>query len=259
MNGKNILILVIAVVLVVVGFWWWSSGEKQIDSPEVVVSKFIDNFLLAAPPTGDQSAAELARDLLSVDALTSFNNDLPIASNLAMVVGVQDLPTDGYEIIQITEGEDNVIVETHWRYSGGDTVRDFKLILENGGWKIDQVIPGPFVPVLSDSPEKTVGIFYDWYLAQETSPLGDQSFRESNLLTTDFKSRVGVMVEEGINFDPFLCAQDKPQSLSITEIEETEDMVIVPISFNYYGNEKSANIKVIRTDNHWLLDDVICD
>lgn len=145
MNRKLLILLAILIVLVVGAlFYYLNPGQEVIVEdekglPSEVVSAFIESFIQSAPPA-IPGADEEAFDLLAEGTQAMFSDDVSLAGQLAMFVGVQDIPDLGYEISseEVME-EKKVQVETIWRYTGMEVERYFILVEEEGGWKILEV------------------------------------------------------------------------------------------------------------------------
>jgi hypothetical protein len=136
----------------------------------------------------------------------------------------------------------------------------------------------------------TVSAFYNWYLAyiapDETghvnNPLVDGAYRDSPYLTEAFIERIDAQLEgEHIIADPFLCAQDVPESFEVQVIEwyssvattmctaeqscQAVDVMprraVVLLRQFFAGNPQSYNITVrlVAADEDWRLSNVICE
>lgn len=99
-----------------------------------------------------------------------------------------------------------------------------------------------FAPVSAqaDDPLPTVQEFYTWYLdiagydeasGEFRNPLADGSYQERAELSPSLIEAVARIPDEegGFFFDPFLCAQDVPESVSFTAIGS--DAVLVTLFF----------------------------
>lgn len=114
--------------------------------PIVVVGNFIDSFVSASPPKANQYALESAVDLLSEGAKAGMDES-PTSGNLAMLLGVQDVPDEGYEIGEVIYKENKasnikdglVEISVVLNYSGGDTERFFLLSKVDELWQIDGI------------------------------------------------------------------------------------------------------------------------
>lgn len=115
--------------------------------PATVVENFLNNFISASPPSFDKKALANAVILLSEGAKMGMA-DNPTAGNLAMLMGVQDVPDEEYEIGEVVykdnkaSGVENGLAEINviLNYSGGNTERLFLLSKIDNMWQIDRVM-----------------------------------------------------------------------------------------------------------------------
>lgn len=110
-------------------------------SPEQVVHAFVAHFIASGPPAPTPHPAIRASELLTEAVREALPDDVPLASALAVLVGVQDVPDMGFDVATATVvgGQATVVVTLH--YSGGDATRTFTLALEDGAWRIEAVGP----------------------------------------------------------------------------------------------------------------------
>lgn len=78
------------------------------------------------------------------------------------------------------------------------------------------------------SPEEVVTAFYDWLGSVEGSVLGSKAYRESVYLDRAMVDKVDALVtsfetQGGGAYDPFICAQDGPQEIKVTDVEVSGD------------------------------------
>lgn len=123
--------------------------DPMIVSARSTVMSFMDNFIQSAPgesePEAQQTAQQAAAALMSSSARQSAETETGVY-NLAMFVGVQDVPDLGYEILsdntmadeELGEYSSEMLVEL--RYTGSFTQREFILMQEEGQWVIDQIL-----------------------------------------------------------------------------------------------------------------------
>jgi hypothetical protein len=149
-----------------------------------------------------------------------------------------------------------------------------KLRQIDGTWLIDDVWclePDPLAPV-SDPPEATtpeeaVQGFYDWYLAASAydesagtrlSPLTDGRYRSSEYLTEGFVQQVDEIIasfDKG-GYDPFLCAQDVPESFTVGEAVVFGDTATLAVHTSFEGH--GFTVALQRVDGLWRVSDVLC-
>lgn len=123
-----------------------TSEVEKLPDPESTVNSFLTNFILSVPPTTNTEAVEKASSLLSEGAKMGMEDE-PTSGDLAMLVGVQDIPDNGYEIGNVVY-KDNVAadiedglaeVSVTLKYSGGDVEKVFLLSKVEDSWQIDGV------------------------------------------------------------------------------------------------------------------------
>lgn len=125
----------------------------------------------------------------------------------------------------------------------------------------------PVPPPPADA-QTALSDFYDWYLAYPGNPLVRRAYRANeNLrpyLTDRFVARVDaaldVMGEQGIGYDPFVCAQDLPTALEYDLLVSGESASTVLVQ-RYYGSTAAPSnmvIDLIRADGRWQIDDISC-
>jgi hypothetical protein len=101
--------------------------------------QFILDFIEVGPPSMDQAAAERAYQALSSRAQANINQET-LSSDLAMFVGVQDMPDEGISVENLVLAEDgSAILTVGLNYSGGRALRAITLIKENDEWRVDAI------------------------------------------------------------------------------------------------------------------------
>lgn len=159
----------------------------------------------------------------------------------------------------IAGGEAKIVAHLAWNPgSEYEMVRDLTILLRqvDGQWRIDNVLCGG-APA-AEPPERAVAAYYRWYLDYAGNPLVDRAYRQSEYLTAGLVEKVDGILDafEGSGYDPFLCAQDVPESLSAETVAGmlAEASVLVRTSFE--GHE--FTVALVLVDGRWLLDDVLC-
>lgn len=110
-------------------------------SPDAVVRAFIAHFIASAPPAPTPRPSTRAAELLTVSTRDALPTDLPLSSALAGLVGVQDVPDQGFEVGSPVIQADQATVAVVLHYSGGDTARTVSLVLQDEGWRIARISP----------------------------------------------------------------------------------------------------------------------
>ena len=126
---------------------------------------------------------------------------------------------------------------------------------EEDVWRIDDVVCG--------DPGEVVEKFYGWYLDYirfdpETmqNPLVDGVYRDSPYLSADFIAEIDATLEEGIRYDPILCAQDVPESVTVGDVDQGYETASMVANISFEGH--SFTVEVERMDGLWQITDVTC-
>jgi hypothetical protein len=111
---------------------------------------------------------------------------------------------------------------------------------------------------MSATPETVVKSFYNWYAGYPGNQLVDGAYRPSEYLTTEFIRKVDEIIasfDKG-GYDPFLCAQDIPESFTVDEgvISGKEANVVVHTSFEGH----IFTIDLQQVDEQWKIADISC-
>lgn len=123
-----------------------------------------------------------------------------------------------------------------------------------------------------DDPSAVINSFYAWYLDyagydpdsdEFRNPLADGSYQERPELSPDFVQDVIAIRDEqgGFFHDPFLCAQDVPESVEIVQVDrltERDAAVLVQEFFGWNPRAFTFVVAVTKQDDAWLIRNVIC-
>jgi hypothetical protein len=119
--------------------------------------------------------------------------------------------------------------------------------------------PEPVAASPSDMmPEQVARSFYDWYIAYPGNPLVDKAYRSNEYLTGEFVQKVDGIIasfDKG-GYDPFLCAQDVPESFALGETSVSGDRAIVPVQTSFEGH--AFTVVILRVGGEWKIADVNC-
>ena len=116
------------------------------------------------------------------------------------------------------------------------------------------------------APEAVVEAFYTWYLdyigygEDFRNPLVDRAYRESDLLSADFIAEMDEYFEsvEFIPGDPFLCAQDVPQSFTVEEARMLDEEAEVVVRTSFVEHALTVLLTQEDEDAPWLITDIRC-
>jgi len=115
-------------------------------------------------------------------------------------------------------------------------------------------------------PEAVVQGYYDWYLGYERelgdNPLADGAYRASDLLADGFVTDVDELLASFCKggYDPFLCAQDLPQRLTVGAVEMDGHEATVTMDALYTGNPMASHFPVTltRANGDWRITGIAC-
>lgn len=104
--------------------------------------------------------------------------------------------------------------------------------------------------------EQVVRDFYDWYLSYDGNPLVDHAYRSSRHLRPEMVAFLDDFSQDGMAYDPVLCAQDKPASITPTASRVAGGWARVEVTTSFEGH--GFSVELIQTDGDWLIDKVNC-
>jgi hypothetical protein len=126
--------------------------------------------------------------------------------------------------------------------------------------------PAPEAVAGAAGPEAVVEEYYAWYLdyigdrasGEFRNPLVDRAYRDSELLTPAFVVSVDELLEsfDRSAYDPFLCAQDIPESISVSEATVSGEEASVVVETSFAGH--SFEVELEMMGGEWLISDVVC-
>lgn len=115
--------------------------------------------------------------------------------------------------------------------------------------------PAPSGELPETPPESIVDDFYAWYLGERST--GPKNPHDSSAISADLLARYDEGMQSALpgNGISFVCAQDFPDSVTVTgtQINDQQAQVTVASSF---GN--SIELTLINVDGSWQINDVIC-
>jgi hypothetical protein len=184
----------------------------------------------------------------------------------------QDIPQDLRFDEAIVSGRDaRVAVHEIWNPgTPHELVCDLEVVLKqaDGEWKIVEVTcpeagaarPIPESPIPT-SAEGAVSGFYDWYLRyvrEEGNPLVTGAYRSSEYLTPDLIQKMDETIAsfDGAGYDPFLCAQDVPESYAFDDVVVSGDEAEVVVHTSFADH--TFVVRLQQVNGRWAVSDVIC-
>jgi hypothetical protein len=118
-------------------------------------------------------------------------------------------------------------------------------------------------------PEKVVEDYYNWYLdyigdrfsGEMRNPLIDKAYRDSDYLSEAFVQKVDGILASFENqpaggYDPFLCAQDIPESITVDEAQVSGNEASANVETSFAGHSFSVDLE--KVDGQWRITDVNC-
>ncbi|MBN1179776.1 MAG: DUF3828 domain-containing protein [Anaerolineae bacterium] len=190
----------------------------------------------------------------------------------------QDIP-QSFTLDPATISGDRASVVVHYIWNAGteyEATTDMTVELQRAGseWRIDSIpctapaLPSATEPATLAPPEQTVRLFYDWYLAASaydeasqtrTGPLSTGAYRSSTHLTESFIQQVDQHLaspEQG-SYDPFLCAQDVPESFTIGQATRSASTASLRVETSFEGHAFTVALRLV--DDAWRIDGVTCE
>lgn len=109
---------------------------------------------------------------------------------------------------------------------------------------------------LSSGIEETVKDFYNGYLQYDGNPLVDKAYQSNVFLSDDFIIFLDEFTSGGMMYDPILCAQDIPQSITVGDPTLSGDRATVPVETSFEGHHFEVELK--QVEGEWKIDNVHC-
>ena len=105
------------------------------------------------------------------------------------------------------------------------------------------------------APEQVVQSFYEGYLTYEGNPLTEKAYRSSSALSTDLIHQLDEQPTGELIADPLLCAQDVPESITISAPSIADKTASVEVQTSL-GNHFTVHLT--RDGNSWKISQVVC-
>ena len=105
-------------------------------------------------------------------------------------------------------------------------------------------------------PDQVVQDFYTWYLSYDGNPLVDHAYRSSNHLSTDMIAFLDEFTQDGMNYDPVLCAQDRPTEINVSPAQVSGRDATVEVTTNF--DNHAFSVELNQMENNWLINKVFC-
>lgn len=108
--------------------------------------------------------------------------------------------------------------------------------------------------LVEHTPIQVTEAFYTWYLAQQQNPLSQKTYLDRTDLSASFKESV----TQQSGFDPFLCAQDKPESITVSNYLIQDDTATVETTQTFSTGKRVVPVTLTRDNGKWLITMVEC-
>ncbi len=112
-------------------------------------------------------------------------------------------------------------------------------------------------------PDQVAAQFYDWYIEEQApgemrNRLSDRSYRQSEFLTPGMVAKVDRLTAslDGGGYDPFLCAQDIPSSLTFSKPTVAGDRATVVVQTSFVGHLFTLTFE---DATRWKIADITCN
>jgi hypothetical protein len=117
----------------------------------------------------------------------------------------------------------------------------------------------------AEEPATVVEAFYKWLIGYPGNAAADRAYRSSEYVTAEFVARIDTTLESmgPGGADPFLCAQDIPQSFSIGDVTVAgkSASVVLREAWNpgtSYEITRDLTVTLRLVDGHWRIDRIAC-
>jgi hypothetical protein len=112
---------------------------------------------------------------------------------------------------------------------------------------------------VGQTPEQVTETFYSWYIqSTQGIPPRRAPYAQTGYLTDDLLNqieRTTASFDKG-GYDPILCAQDIPESVSVSPIAAEGDSASVLVNTSFPGH--SFQVALTLVDGVWCLSDIVC-
>lgn len=273
MNTKVWKTLIVGVLLVI--SLAGSVVAQEADAPGEAITDFY-NWYLNYFWSGDTFRSPLAdgayrdSEYLTQDFIERIDERLAEAGiaglGYDLFLCAQDIPDRyEYEVIRVQPGELQVLLR---EYFGAQHANNLTLMLNNSadGWQIDDVVCGD-----TFTPAGVTEDFYAWYLAQwqqaqdvetDSAPLTEDLDQEYPFLTISLRAIVDEAIANDAmgGDDPFVCAQEMPQSVWAYDVALTDNTTTVLAQAFFPGNNIPQNVTVSleAVNGQWTIAQITC-
>ena len=206
----------------------------QVTAPSLVVRQLLTGDPACAPAMSDGYAATIRwRD--ADPALAGCDSTFGVCGSAGDVAS------------EVVKGSRAIV-----RLAGGVAPVTVTLTRDGTSWRVEHAAPA--LP-----PEDVTRRFYAWYLRyarDHNSPAVSGAYRDSDLLTADFEQHVDLTLASfsGGGYDPFLLAQDLPESVEVVATRIIGDRATVILASSFPGHR--IRVDLAAGDGLWRIDNI---
>ncbi|HYF79155.1 MAG TPA: hypothetical protein VD973_18665 [Symbiobacteriaceae bacterium] len=124
------------------------------------------------------------------------------------------------------------------------------------------------MPEAGLTPEQVVAGFYHrhagYFSISDSSLSGNQLadgiYRTSGYLAEELIKQVDSQVQQGVGFDPFLCAQNIPERFTVGKAQVGGDQASVVVGTHWEGGRvvRELSVSLAKRDGQWKITNILC-
>lgn len=110
-----------------------------------------------------------------------------------------------------------------------------------------------------DTPSEIVDAFYESWLDAD-DPINSMAYDDSRYVTHAFVLQTDELLDrlQGGDYDPILCAADRPESYKVFTIKETPDTAEIAVRMEYPNKEKEIRVYLNNDLDKWKINTLVC-
>jgi hypothetical protein len=105
----------------------------------------------------------------------------------------------------------------------------------------------------SMTPEKVTESFYNWYISYRAAGGNLEVYKTSEYVSNELIRKL----EGVVGYDPVLCAQNIPESVTVGKATVSEGNASVAVTESFIGTP-SLKVDLKLLNNKWRITDIIC-
>lgn len=237
--------------------------DAEENAPEAVVEAFYSEYLSyfyasETEPTFPPEGWYRESDLLTADFVAALD---AFEDRYDPLLCAQNTPTDFLvEEAELSAEEDaaSVVVRTNFANFHAFEV---ELVQQEDTWLINNVN----CQSVEQDPAGVVKQFYLIFLSymewdgegERPNFVVDETYKVIPLISDEFAAELDTMREEGLHYDPLICAQDVPESIEVVEVESADGAAMVMLESSFEGH--SFAVELEQVEDAWLITGVTCE